>query len=780
MTEHIQINDVAPRVQYLADGVQSAFTFPFAIFTGTDLEVWLDDALQSAGYGVSGAGISTGGTALFATPPAAGTRVTLRRRLPIRRTTDYQADGLIRAKTLNDEMDYQVAALQQVADEMGRAVKRAVTSPALADLTLPEPAASRGLKWNALGTALVNTDHDPDAVGNAALAAAQAQEAATIATTVAAQLQSANGGIRIDDDDDTLAPLAAKLTAGAGITLSVAQDTDGRRMVVASDTPAGLEERLAWLERNLAVNTLRDQIDSGWSVLKMVDGIADEFEDTSGVDVNGPAPLSSHKLIINSVNEANGSTTITDIATGKAVTKYGGIAHSTAKSLFGTSAIRFDGVDDYLSLADSNDWYFNTSDFTLEVWFNPDGETSGPLLNQIAGGAWSGYVLQTYYNVDGTISVYIDITGGAAWQVASVSPATALAGQWNHLAITRENGLLRCFLNGELWHSKTLTTYPDTAQPFTIGRTSNGTSYFKGYVAEVAVEKGRARYTSSFTPLRKAYNQAGSDASSNYDYDEAMDCFLSNPDYSTTSSFSTFTGNNINPGHTILDRNISLPNGYELAKVMIGHNGGSNTTGCKIKVFKENSSTSFDVVHEQSFDILFPAEGGYMVTLTPPFIIPATGTYRIGAYTGSAGLSHWNSVSRAYKTGDITGTGTTGFSADSGACVNLTPYMRKGGDMTLKSLPVAVSTSPTEIRLLTLLEPMVSVTSADYSLEASIDNGTTWVTGTLTDAGAFDQTTRIVSAVFDTSGGAGTNACWRFKTYNTKPQRLHGVWMQWR
>lgn len=181
MTEHIQINDVAPRVQYLADGIQSAFTFPFAIFKLADLEVWQDDVLQTSGYAVSGAGVSTGGVALFAVPPPAATRVTLRRRLTIARTTDYQSDGLIRAKTLNDELDYQVAALQQVAEDVDRAVRRAPTALATIDLTLPEPAAGRGLKWSADASRLVNSTNDPDAAGDASQAASQAEAAAAIA-----------------------------------------------------------------------------------------------------------------------------------------------------------------------------------------------------------------------------------------------------------------------------------------------------------------------------------------------------------------------------------------------------------------------------------------------------------------------------------------------------------------------------------------------------------------------------------------------------------------------
>lgn len=300
MTDHIQINDVSPRVQYQANGVQSAFTFPFAIFKLADLEVWLDDIRQSDGYAVSGVAVATGGTVLLAAPPAEGTRVTLRRQLSIQRTGDYQADGLIRAKTLNDELDYTTAALQQVAEEAGRAVRRSPTSPSLAALILPEPSPLRGLKWNADGSGLVNTTHDPDSDTDATLAAARAESAAqeakaardqavAIATSVQ---QPLSAPANLSDVPDKAAARANLEVLSAAETLAVLPG-------------AQTLQRLAFLERNLAVNTLRDQIDTGWSVLKMVDGIADEFEDTSGVVLAPAAPMTG-KTYIGTMTEKGG------------------------------------------------------------------------------------------------------------------------------------------------------------------------------------------------------------------------------------------------------------------------------------------------------------------------------------------------------------------------------------------------------------------------------------------------------------------------------------------
>jgi hypothetical protein len=123
MDEHIRIGDVAPRVQYLADGLQVSFTYPFPIFEAADLEVRLDGLVLASGFSVTGAGTSEGGSVTFDAPPAHGRRVTMRRSLTVAHTSDFQANGLLRARTLNDELDYQVAALQEVKEELGSALR---------------------------------------------------------------------------------------------------------------------------------------------------------------------------------------------------------------------------------------------------------------------------------------------------------------------------------------------------------------------------------------------------------------------------------------------------------------------------------------------------------------------------------------------------------------------------------------------------------------------------------------------------------------------------------
>ena len=63
--------------------------------------------------------------------------VTLRRRLVIQRVTDFHESGELRAKTLNQELDYQTAALQSLAADIATAVRASPTDQT-ANLVLPK------------------------------------------------------------------------------------------------------------------------------------------------------------------------------------------------------------------------------------------------------------------------------------------------------------------------------------------------------------------------------------------------------------------------------------------------------------------------------------------------------------------------------------------------------------------------------------------------------------------------------------------------------------------
>ncbi|HYG89540.1 MAG TPA: glycosyl hydrolase family 28-related protein [Azospirillum sp.] len=165
MPTSIQIPRGTPRVQYVADGAQAAFAFPFPIFAVDDLQVFLGAAMQSTGYTVSGAGATAGGTVTFATPPAAGTAVTLRRRVALERTTDFLESGPLPASSLNREFDVLTAGLQQLAGDQELMLRYADTDlPASPVLPGRGVRAGKLLAFDSAGNPTVRLPVDEEAL----------------------------------------------------------------------------------------------------------------------------------------------------------------------------------------------------------------------------------------------------------------------------------------------------------------------------------------------------------------------------------------------------------------------------------------------------------------------------------------------------------------------------------------------------------------------------------------------------------------------------------------
>ncbi|HEY8962882.1 MAG TPA: glycosyl hydrolase family 28-related protein, partial [Alphaproteobacteria bacterium] len=149
---HIKMPDVIPLVRYAANGTQNEFNFPFPIFASEDIAVYLDGALQVSGYTVDGAGQTDGGTVTFADAPIADVVVAIERRLPIERMTDFLEGGDLSARSLNNELDFLIAGLQQVArDQSGMLRYNLLEDPGSIVLPSRESRAGRALAFDGDG-----------------------------------------------------------------------------------------------------------------------------------------------------------------------------------------------------------------------------------------------------------------------------------------------------------------------------------------------------------------------------------------------------------------------------------------------------------------------------------------------------------------------------------------------------------------------------------------------------------------------------------------------------
>jgi hypothetical protein len=168
---------------------------------------------------------------------------------------------------------------------------------------------------------------------------------------------------------------------------------------------------------------------------------------------------------------------------------------STVQSKFGGSSMYFDGTGDYLAVPTGPQLYFGTSDFTVEAWIYPTGGSGNRAI--FSGGAVNAFAF--YINSTGKIAV---AKSGVVEIIASTT--TISTSTFTHVAATRSGNTFRIFVNGTLeatvTSSQDFTSFSDNRVGFEAG-----SSAYLGYIDDLRITKGVARYTTTFTPPTQAF-----------------------------------------------------------------------------------------------------------------------------------------------------------------------------------------------------------------------------------------------------------------------------------
>lgn len=212
-------------------------------------------------------------------------------------------------------------------------------------------------------------------------------------------------------------------------------------------------------------------------------------------------------------NGTNASTTIVDSSrTAKTPTLFGNAQISTAQSKFGGASIAYDGSGDSVLYAYSSDTWLN-GDFTIELLLYPNSITTAFLLNQGGGTGIAFASIELLLWNTGKIN-FAASSANTSYDIGSESGSTgeigtATVSTWNHVAVTRSGNVYRGFVNGVQGYTQTLalTPYNTSTRGFAVGGNfqttwGSGTPINSpnGYMEEVRITKGFARYTANFTP----------------------------------------------------------------------------------------------------------------------------------------------------------------------------------------------------------------------------------------------------------------------------------------
>jgi hypothetical protein len=223
----------------------------------------------------------------------------------------------------------------------------------------------------------------------------------------------------------------------------------------------------------------------------------------SGTTITVPtAPLTAvtnTKLLLNYTNGA-----IFDNAMMNDLETVGNAQISTSVVKYGTGSIYFDGTGDGLFTRSTPDLAFGTGDFTVELWLNLAAN-----LNAYANVIQMGRTGNAFtIEAQATVNV-LTLTNYTS--TVYFSSSTALTtGTWIHIAATRASGTLRLFQNGILVGSAANTVdFTNTGTGVYIGRASDSGEEINGYIDELRITKGYARYTANFTPPTEAFLNIG-------------------------------------------------------------------------------------------------------------------------------------------------------------------------------------------------------------------------------------------------------------------------------
>jgi hypothetical protein len=180
---------------------------------------------------------------------------------------------------------------------------------------------------------------------------------------------------------------------------------------------------------------------------------------------------------------------------------------STSVKKFGTGSIAFDGTGDYLisNTATTDLYAFGRGDFTIEFWAYLNTVSGFQIIYEGRQTGTSTALVPVIYLNGASLRYYVN--GGDVITGSNLSTST-----WYHIAICRSGTNTKMFINGTQSGSTYTdsTVYVNYAQRPLIGIDANTSgNFYNGYIDDLRITKGYARYISNFTPPTAAFSDTG-------------------------------------------------------------------------------------------------------------------------------------------------------------------------------------------------------------------------------------------------------------------------------
>jgi len=191
---------------------------------------------------------------------------------------------------------------------------------------------------------------------------------------------------------------------------------------------------------------------------------------------------------------------IPDLAMQNDLQTVGSAQVSTSVKKYGTGSLSFPGSSD-LVLPNNYPAYFGGGNFTVEGWLYFSSAVTG-VYQVIANLGYETGPTQCwliYLSTDATL--HFSYNNGTYYD-ASLGASGMTTNTWYHVAVVRNGSTVTGYVNGVALSSPmtigTNIINSNSSAKFSIGVSTM--DYFTGYMDDVRITKGLARYTTTFTP----------------------------------------------------------------------------------------------------------------------------------------------------------------------------------------------------------------------------------------------------------------------------------------
>jgi hypothetical protein len=180
---------------------------------------------------------------------------------------------------------------------------------------------------------------------------------------------------------------------------------------------------------------------------------------------------------------------------------------STTQAKFGTTSMYFDGTGDYLITPSSTSSPIQSfsfpGDYTIECWVRTSSFSTDQGIFDTRNSGVSTLGVTVFFDTNSKINLFMN---GLTRITSSTSYST---NTWYHIALVRSGSTNTLYVDGTSVGTYTFSSSL-TDNSLTVGsvvnfRDTTSTYHFNGYMDDLRITKGYARYTTTFTPPTAAF-----------------------------------------------------------------------------------------------------------------------------------------------------------------------------------------------------------------------------------------------------------------------------------